>query len=313
VLTEATKVMGTPRYMSPEQIQTPGEADHRADIFALGVVFYQMLTGEPPGQQLEPPSKKVHVDVRLDEVVLRALEKKPELRYQQASVLKTEVETIAATSLGSNRREEAQTRKEKPGESPLTSAPTNQEAKGFANIAFGLFLTGTLGSLWLLTFLQRPEIPMVAFGGMALILALILGLISWRERLGKFVAVATSMLLVTSAIVAAIFFLAYAPRRQAQMEQERQSFATDRTQQGWQLWRSRKLAAAEGKFKQAIDTMPGNANAWNGLGWSQLNSGKSAAAEASFKQAIAIEPTQPGSLNGLGQIYLSQLLMWSST
>ena len=95
VLTDAGRVMGTPKYMSPEQISAPGEVDHRADIYALGVVFYQMLTGELPGKNLEPPSKKVQVDVRLDEIVLRALEKKPELRYQQASQLKTQVETLA--------------------------------------------------------------------------------------------------------------------------------------------------------------------------------------------------------------------------
>ncbi|MEY4385772.1 MAG: hypothetical protein RLY20_1055 [Verrucomicrobiota bacterium] len=96
-ITDANRVMGTPQYMSPEQIQAPGEVDHRADIYALGVVFYQMLTGELPGKRIEPPSKKVAIDVRLDEVVLRALEKKPELRFQQASVLKTQVETIVST------------------------------------------------------------------------------------------------------------------------------------------------------------------------------------------------------------------------
>jgi hypothetical protein len=99
-LTEAGEVMGTPQYMSPEQIEAPGEVDHRADIYALGVVFYQMLTGELPGKPLEPPSRKVQMDVRLDEIVLRALERKPELRYQQAGVLKTQVETIAATPEG---------------------------------------------------------------------------------------------------------------------------------------------------------------------------------------------------------------------
>ncbi len=93
-LTDAGKVMGTPHYMSPEQIHAPGAVDHRADIYALGVVFYQMLTGELPGKEIQPPSRKVHLDVRLDEVVLRALEQKPELRYQQASVLKTQVEKI---------------------------------------------------------------------------------------------------------------------------------------------------------------------------------------------------------------------------
>ena len=99
-LTDAGKVMGTPNYMSPEQITAPGEVDHRADIYALGVVFYQMLTGELPGKKIEPPSSKVQIDVRLDEVVLRALEKKPELRYQQASVLKTQIETIMSTPPG---------------------------------------------------------------------------------------------------------------------------------------------------------------------------------------------------------------------
>ena len=98
VLTESGKVMGTPQYMAPEQRAHPEIVDHRADIYALGVVFYQMLTGELPGKKIEPPSNKVHIDVRLDEVVLRALEKEPELRYQQASVLKTQVETIASGS-----------------------------------------------------------------------------------------------------------------------------------------------------------------------------------------------------------------------
>ena len=89
-------LMGTPAYMAPEQRERPAEVDHRADIYSLGVVFYQMLTGELPGKSLEAPSKKVTIDVRLDEVVLRALEQKPERRYQQVSEVRTIVETIVA-------------------------------------------------------------------------------------------------------------------------------------------------------------------------------------------------------------------------
>jgi formylglycine-generating enzyme required for sulfatase activity/tRNA A-37 threonylcarbamoyl transferase component Bud32 len=90
------QILGTPSYMAPEQKEHPQKVDHRADIYSLGVVFYEMLTGELPVGKFEPPSKRVQVDVRLDEVVLHTLEKEPERRYQQASQVKTAVETIAA-------------------------------------------------------------------------------------------------------------------------------------------------------------------------------------------------------------------------
>jgi serine/threonine protein kinase len=93
-LTEAGQVMGTPHYMAPEQVEHPLAVDHRADIYSLGVVFYEMLTGELPLGKFQPPSCKVQVDVRLDDVVLHALEKEPERRYQQASQVKTDVQRI---------------------------------------------------------------------------------------------------------------------------------------------------------------------------------------------------------------------------
>jgi serine/threonine protein kinase len=96
--------VGTPGYSAPEQKSDPQRVDSRADIYSLGVVFYEMLTGELPAKLIEPPSRKVHIDVRLDEVVLRALEQKPDRRYQQVSEVKTMVETIVATP-DSNRRQ----------------------------------------------------------------------------------------------------------------------------------------------------------------------------------------------------------------
>jgi serine/threonine protein kinase len=94
-LTLTRHAVGTPQYMAPEQIEKPETVDHRADIYSLGVVFYEMLTGELPIGRFAAPSGKVQIDVRLDEVVLKALEKEPALRYQQASAFKTEVETVA--------------------------------------------------------------------------------------------------------------------------------------------------------------------------------------------------------------------------
>jgi serine/threonine protein kinase len=94
-LTGTHQVMGTPRYMAPEQMEGAHAVDHRADIYSLGVVFYEMLTGEIPMGSFEPPSKKAHVDVRLDDVVLRSLAKEPERRYQNASDIGSAVESIA--------------------------------------------------------------------------------------------------------------------------------------------------------------------------------------------------------------------------
>jgi serine/threonine protein kinase len=135
-LTDAGKTMGTPNYMSPEQITAPGEVDHRADIYALGVVFYQMLTGELPGKKIEAPSKKVQIDVRLDEIVLRALEKNPELRFQQVSEVKTCVETI----VGGSGRESAQTESDRAqtDQSRLTSAAANNFLRIAKWISLGL-------------------------------------------------------------------------------------------------------------------------------------------------------------------------------
>ncbi|MES2475809.1 MAG: protein kinase [Verrucomicrobiota bacterium] len=96
--TIAGKILGTPQYMAPEQIDHPSDVDHRADIYALGVVFYQMLTGELPGKDLQAPSNKVRIDVRLDEIVMRALEKEPERRYQTALGFRTMLDELPAAS-----------------------------------------------------------------------------------------------------------------------------------------------------------------------------------------------------------------------
>ena len=97
-LTGTGQLMGTLGYMAPEQLQQAHAVDHRADIFSLGVVFYEMLTGQLPTGRFEPPSKNVQLDVRLDEVVLRSLESEPTKRYQHASDVKTDVEAISSSA-----------------------------------------------------------------------------------------------------------------------------------------------------------------------------------------------------------------------
>jgi hypothetical protein len=95
-LTGSHEVMGTVYYMAPEQLLRNVEVDHRADLYSLGVVFYEMLTGELPVGRFAPPGQRVRVDGRLDPIVLRALESKPENRYQDAAEFKRDVEAILA-------------------------------------------------------------------------------------------------------------------------------------------------------------------------------------------------------------------------
>src|SRR5262249_23703768 len=87
-------VMGTLHYMAPEQMDNPLKLDHRADIYAVGVVLYEMLTGQLPRGNFPLPSRAAKVDSRLDQVILRALETDPNRRYQRISEIKTAVESL---------------------------------------------------------------------------------------------------------------------------------------------------------------------------------------------------------------------------
>ncbi|MFO0868717.1 MAG: protein kinase [Pirellulales bacterium] len=93
-LTGTHQVVGTPRYMAPEQLAGARDIDHRADIYSLGVVFYELLTGDLPLGRFPAPSKKAAVSPQLDQIVLRTLESEPQERYQQASDLKSDVDQL---------------------------------------------------------------------------------------------------------------------------------------------------------------------------------------------------------------------------
>ncbi|HLK88771.1 MAG TPA: serine/threonine-protein kinase [Polyangia bacterium] len=101
--TETGIVMGTPFYMSPEQCDGRREVDHRADIYALGVILFQMLTGQVPFQGegcgevmaqhltcTAPPVRRLAGDVprALEAIVARALDKDPDRRFQTMADLR---------------------------------------------------------------------------------------------------------------------------------------------------------------------------------------------------------------------------------
>jgi len=93
--TRTDVVMGTPTYMAPEQHENLRGVDHRADLYSLGVVLYEMLTGAVPHGPYQVPSRMASTDRRLDPIVLKALERTPERRYQTALHLKSDLEAVS--------------------------------------------------------------------------------------------------------------------------------------------------------------------------------------------------------------------------
>jgi len=100
-ITQSGDVLGTAAYMAPEQRSGASGIDHRADLYALGVIVYEMLTGHLPLGRFEVPSYQGRLDVRIDSVVLQALERTPELRWQSAEDMRRAVDALAPRAPGS--------------------------------------------------------------------------------------------------------------------------------------------------------------------------------------------------------------------
>ena len=159
--------------MAPEQHEKPHDVDHRADIYSLGVVIYEMLTGELPLGRFPAPSQRAAVDARIDEIVLKTLEKERDLRHQSATEVKTEMHSAM-----------------QPGQVPHTPPVGTAAAHGssrMAKSAFGLAVAG--GVLLALSLLQE-------IGTIALVIAFALGIMTRHERPGMFAALASGCLLV---------------------------------------------------------------------------------------------------------------------
>lgn len=110
-LTRTQAVLGSPLYMSPEQLRATRDADHRSDIWALGVVMFELLAGRVPFlasaitelairvvQEPAPHVGSLRADVPdgMSRIVLRCLEKTPDARYQSVTDLAADLEPFAA-------------------------------------------------------------------------------------------------------------------------------------------------------------------------------------------------------------------------
>lgn len=93
--------IGTPVYAAPEQMRADGQVDQRADLYAVGVMIYQMLTGALPRDGWKPPSQLVEVDPAWDRIVSKAMESRPDDRFSGAGAMEEMLSRI--TPVGSER------------------------------------------------------------------------------------------------------------------------------------------------------------------------------------------------------------------
>ncbi len=158
-LTESGARLGTPHYMAPEQVEDPARVDHRADVYSLGVVFYELLTGELPLGRFAPPSAKATLDARIDEIVLRALAKERELRQQSAGEVKTQVEDVARNPDGAPQ--------------PPTAAPPPPSASrlNWAAALTGLSLVLAVPPLTALGWILTGQVANVGISGIEVFLS----------------------------------------------------------------------------------------------------------------------------------------------
>jgi len=91
---EGEQIFGTPGYTAPEVIEPPYAFDHRADIFSVGVMLHELLTGKLPDTDPRPTSHISKCNPRLDAVIRKATHPDPNARYLSATVLATELEKI---------------------------------------------------------------------------------------------------------------------------------------------------------------------------------------------------------------------------
>lgn len=96
-LTKTNMAMGTPDFVAPEALIPGVPLDGRADLYAIGVMLYQMLTGEIPRGIWTLPGMKLGTDPRFDAIITKAMQTDREVRYQTAGDIRRDLDTILTT------------------------------------------------------------------------------------------------------------------------------------------------------------------------------------------------------------------------
>ncbi|MEM9281681.1 MAG: family 16 glycoside hydrolase [Verrucomicrobiota bacterium] len=97
-LTMTNMAMGTPDYIAPEALEIGQTPDHRADLYAVGVMLYRMLTGKLPRGMFKLPSEEIRgLDERFDDIIAFAMESDPSGRYQSATQFRSKLDELQSS------------------------------------------------------------------------------------------------------------------------------------------------------------------------------------------------------------------------
>jgi hypothetical protein len=132
-LTRTGQVLGTFPYIAPEQYEHPSSVDRRADLYSLGVLAYELLTGEVPVGRFDRPSRRARVVPRVDEFVLKALARDPEQRFSTANEMRRELLQLEGRA--------------RPGRRGLFAAP-QRCTKHFLVVGGVAYVLGAVKMLW---------------------------------------------------------------------------------------------------------------------------------------------------------------------
>jgi serine/threonine protein kinase len=150
-ITKTNLAMGTPDFVAPEALIAGIPLDGRADLYAIGVMLYQMLTGEIPRGLWTLPAAKVGTDPRFDAIITKAMQTDREMRYQSAAEIRQELDSILtvpraviiqqqAAAEASARATQAQKMQAAPPQRRMPEQPVHPPVKKFS---FGLLIAFT--------------------------------------------------------------------------------------------------------------------------------------------------------------------------
>lgn len=286
--TRTGTTIGTPHYMSPEQIRRPRDLDHRTDVYSFGCVLYEMVTGHPPfeanddegdtdfvvkeghvsRQPVAPRLKNAAVPAVLNDIILRTLSKQPDERFSGCGEFARALAGMANSLDVPN------------GSSPLKPAPR----------------------LPLFEWFKRPVWRLSLILGVVALLAVIVMIVFGHQRDHQNAEVNNSKGLAL--FEQKKFAEAEAAYRQAVALDPKNALYHDNL--GRALYSQKKYAEAEAECRQALALDPNSPDYNNDLGKALMDQDKQKEAEAEFRQALALLPKEARYHNNLGLVLEKQ-------